>query len=396
MKKILEYLNLGLISIYMLVLYVSNKLNHKHCNEKNILIIFQQIFGDSIVFSDSIHYYTQIYKPEDGYRITLLCLPHIKQFMEDVLPPVENIEIVAVDFKRLVKDCTYYRGIVKKYGSDVGTLIVPGTSLSAEFLSIACNANRRVGLVPSISRSKCSPLYYIQKLAYDEIVRPDMDLMMLQRQRVLLNYLGNEEFKSRLPKLLKQPEYVKSDKKYAVVCPGASVSVKCWPAERFVSVIKYIYEQFDFEIYLCGDPLTDEFQMALDKETKLSDHVHDCCGKTNFKEWSSLVQYADFVIGNDSATIHMAAAARRPSVCIAGVYDKYQFFPYGVDVLEPDERLPETVLVDVPCEFCRTKGYLHGWNNPACEKDIKKGKCAHCISAITEEMVIEAIDRAMN
>ena len=99
------------------------------------------------------------------------------------------------------------------------------------------------------------------------------------------------------------------------------------------------------------------------------------------------------VIGNDSATLHIAAAHRVKAICIAGIYDKFQFFPYLVDELDEGDRLPETVYVDMPCAYCRTKGYFAGYGNPKCRKAIKTGKCSLCIDEITVEMVISKIDK---
>ena len=95
------------------------------------------------------------------------------------------------------------------------------------------------------------------------------------------------------------------------------------------------------------------------------------------------------VIGNDSATLHIAAAHRVKAICIAGVYDKFQFFPYVVDELDEGDFLPETVYVNMPCEYCRTKGYYAGYGNVACLKVVKQGRCALCVEAITVEMVKE-------
>ena len=93
------------------------------------------------------------------------------------------------------------------------------------------------------------------------------------------------------------------------------------------------------------------------------------------------------VIGNDSATLHIATAHRVKAICIAGIYDKFQFFPYLVDELDEGDRLPETVYVDMPCAYCRTKGYSAGYGNKACKKEIEQGKCALCIDAISVEML---------
>ena len=61
------------------------------------------------------------------------------------------------------------------------------------------------------------------------------------------------------------------------------------------------------------------------------------------------------VIGNDSATLHIAAAHRVKAICIAGIYDKFQFFPYLVDELDEGDRLPEEIFLYMPWAFCRTR-----------------------------------------
>ena len=96
------------------------------------------------------------------------------------------------------------------------------------------------------------------------------------------------------------------------------------------------------------------------------------------------MQHARFVFGNDSATIHIAAATQTPSVCIAGAYDKNQFFPYAVDEMAEDDVLPITLLKDVQCRNCRTKSYHAGYGNGECLYRIKNGQCASCIDDISE------------
>lgn len=98
------------------------------------------------------------------------------------------------------------------------------------------------------------------------------------------------------------------------------------------------------------------------------------------------------VIGNDSATLHIDDAHRVKAICIAGIYDKFQFFPYLVNELDKTDRLPETVYVDMPCAYCRTKGYFAGFGNSKCRKTIKIGNCSLCIDEVTVEMVISKVE----
>lgn len=237
---------------------------------------------------------------------------------------------------------------------------------------------------------------HFYRAAYTEIVHPDKEDMMLQRHRKLINYLwglqGKKgEYRAALPQLLKKERMVKE--KYAVICPGSSRREKCWPIERFAEVADYVIEKFGLEIHLCGGANEKKFAEQMLEGMKNGDKVVNHIGKISFSDWSAIIQHADFVVGNDSATMHLAAAGRVPSVCIAGVYDKYQFFPYKVDV--GGDKLPVTIFKDMPCEWCRTSGYNAGVGNKECRKRIVEGYSALCIAGIETSRVEEAIGQIL-
>lgn len=374
------------------------------CNQRNtikeksenrtILIVFQQIFGDSVILQSALKEYTKIFPKSTGYSIKLLARPSVLKFMKATLVLPEEIEYEEVDFKRFLEEFKYYKMIVNRYLNSASTLIVPGTSLSAEIFATSNNANRKIGLVrcTDVTHPFIYALFY--KLAYSERVKPSKDDMMLQRHKLLLNYLGASEYKAKLPEVIKQNKIIEDDK-YVVMCPGSSKMEKCWPIERFAEVADYIIEKYDLYIHLCGGADEKHFEDKLLNLVKRKDRIISHIGKTSFAEWSAIVEYAFLVLGNDSATMHLAAAHRIKALCIAGVYDKYQFFPYKIDGLKPGDELPVTVLKDMPCEYCRTIGYDAGYGNQECENRIKNNQCACCIEGITTEEVIEQINNLM-
>ncbi len=386
-------INRALIAIDALFTNLLNKFKRNN-NNKEILIVFQQVFGDSIILSNSIERYTNIFPRKEGYKITLVARSYIINFINEVLPQIEKIQKEPIDFKRFLEDYPYYRKIKNRYSSDYGIVIVPGTSLSGEILASICTARRRIGLVRSYPIKWPLVMRIFSNLAYTEKVVPSKKLMMLQRHRLLLNYLGDRSYQASLPKLLPQDKVIKDDK-YCVICPGASSYVKCWPIERYAAIVDYIIEKYNYTIYLCGGTDEKKYEEKLIQLVKNKKAIISFIGKSNFKEWSSIVQYASLVLGNDSATMHLAAASRRRAICIAGVYDKFQFFPYKVDYLKENDRLPITVFHDKKCAWCRTVGYFAGYGNKICKKQIDSGKCALCIDEISIKEVKSAIDNIM-
>ena len=80
------------------------------------------------------------------------------------------------------------------------------------------------------------------------------------------------------------------------------------------------------DIYICGGSDEKDSALAMIQGVISSNRIYDMTGKTSFSDWAGIVQHSDLVIGNDSATLHLAAASSRKAICIAGVYDKGHFF----------------------------------------------------------------------
>lgn len=360
---------------------------HKPTNK--VLVIFQQVFGDSIILLPALRGYIELFHNQKGYDMTMICLPSIKKFLDATAVVTDGITIETVDYKKIVNDYHYYREIRKKYEDFADISIVTGASLSANLVSTTLNCKERHGLISCYKTTRPLQMALFERLAYTDAFIPPVGSMMIERHRMMLHHLGLKDYKGRLSQLIIQDRIINN--KYCVICPGASTPVKCWPVERFAELADWIIETYNLDVHLCGgapeQSSADKFLSLFRNKERIFNHV----GKTTFKEWASIVQHSKIVIGNDSATAHIAAASKVKCICIAGVYDKFQFFPYKVDELREGEFLPETVFVDMPCSYCRTKGYFAGYNNKQCKAEIKAGKCALCIEKITVDMVKEKV-----
>ena len=379
------------IALFALWRNLRNRFFRKVEAKGRVLIIFQQVFGDAVVLTSAFQGYVDLFVKQKGWKVTLICLPSIKKFLDEVACVPTEIEVETVDFKKLVNDFGYFKCIVDRYDNSAELSVVPGSSMSAELLSTALDIRRRVGMVNAFPRIWPPHMALFYKLAYTDSIKPEIGSMMIQRYKMTLHHLGLKDYQGQLPKLKHKKRIIEDD--YCVICPGASAPVKRWPASRFARVADYLIEKKGWNIHICGgaDEMPDCKKMMASSRypSKIISHV----GKTTFAEWSAIIEYAKLVIGNDSATLHIAAAHRVKSVCIAGVYDKFQFFPYKVDKLDEGDFLPETVYVSKPCEYCRTKGYYAGYGNPTCKKAIMEGKCALCIMEVSVENVLESINR---
>lgn len=381
-------LNWLLISLYTLLVHLKNKLVSRYDRGKAI-IIAPHIFGDATILLAALQGYVDLYKSK-GMEVLLLCRPAVKKFLVAVAEFPQGLLVEPVDFTKLVNDFTYFRKVSKKYRHQAEVVVAPGTSMSVELLSSTFPTRRRHAFAQGKRNFWPPHIYIFYKLAYTDIIYPPVDMMQIQRHRMLLNHLGLDSYKGHIAHFKKQERVINGD--YCVICPGSSMSFKCWPLERYRVVADWIIETFNMEVHICGGGQI-EADMADDliKQSSHKERIISHVDKTSFAEWSSIVQYAMFVFGNDSATIHIAAATQRPSVCIAGAYDKNQFFPYAVDEMSEGDVLPVTLLKNVPCRNCRTKSYHAGYGNEACLERIKKGFCASCIDDISVDEVEESI-----
>lgn len=372
------------ITIYVLCVYLLNKVHNRY-RKGMALIIAPHIFGDATLLLASFQSYVNFYEKK-GLKVNLLCRPAVLKFMRDVAPLPESLSIEAVDFTKLVNDFSYFREVSKKYRHEAEIVIAPGTSMSVELLATTFPTNERYAFAQGKRNFWPPHIYLFFRLAYTDIIFPPIDMMQIQRHRMFMNHLGMSDYKGHIAHFYEQEPVVAGN--YCVICPGSSMSFKCWPLERFREVTDWIIETYNIDVHICGggeeeEAMANELISKSRNKGRIVSHVN----KTSFKEWSSIVQHAKFVLGNDSATIHIAASTQRPSVCIAGAYDKNQFFPYAVDEMAEGDVLPVTLLKDVPCRNCRTKSYHAGYGNEACLERIKNGFCARCIDEITVDEV---------
>ena len=381
-------LNRVIISIYVLCVYLFNKVHNRY-RKGTALIIAPHIFGDATLLLATFQSYVDFYK-EKGIKVKLLCRPAILKFMRDVAPLPESLFIEAVDFTKLVNNFKYFREASKKYRHEAEIVIAPGTSMSVELLATTFPTNERYAFAQGKRNFWPPQIYLFFKLAYTDIIFPPIDMMQIQRHRMLMNHLGMKEYKGHMAHFYKLDPVITGD--YCVICPGSSMAFKCWPLERFCEVTDWIVENYNLDVHVCGGGKEEEAMAnELIRKSRNKDRVTSHVNKTSFKEWSSIVQHAKFVFGNDSATIHIAAATQRPSISIAGAYDKNQFFPYAVDEMAPGDVLPVTLLKDPACRNCRTKSYRAGYGNEVCAMRIKEGLCAKCIDDISIEEAETAI-----
>lgn len=113
--------------------------------------------------------------------------------------------------------------------------------------------------------------------------------------------------------VLPQAEF-KCGPSYIVLFPGASVSTKQWPAERYAEVARYC-EESGFEIVIVGGKTDIRSGEIVSRTLK---HCHNLVGKTSLTESASIVAGAALMISGDSGLLHVAQLLNIPTVALFG------------------------------------------------------------------------------
>lgn len=170
---------------------------------------------------------------------------------------------------------------------------------------------------------------------------------------------------------------------------------KGWPLDRYAEICKWILKSSKLNVVLTGT-LDDAKQCGEIKELadKNNPRIVDLMGKLSFGQWLNVLKNADFVLGNDSGTVHVAAKLNTKTFVICGYWDYGKYFPY------PNEFvgcLPELLIAAKPnCAFCYAKYFDQEKNSKECEDCVKKYGVYKCIMDVSLSYVKGKVQKVID
>jgi heptosyltransferase-2 len=153
------------------------------------------------------------------------------------------------------------------------------------------------------------------------------------------------------------------------IVPGSNAPARTWPAERFAALAKELSKHTHVMVF--GSAQEKELTRAV-----ASDVAEDRGGKTNLVELANALAQCRVVIGNDTGTMHLAAAVGTRTVSLWGAGNPTETGPpEGHEIIRHTE-LPCLECVRNRCPR-RGKGYIlpEAYNE--------------CLHLITVDQVIE-------
>ena len=162
--------------------------------------------------------------------------------------------------------------------------------------------------------------------------------------------------------------------KIAVVNAQATNPAKVWDIKNFTQIIEYLSNEKNVQVVFIGAQSDKGLYDAINYNQILKIPPVNLCGQVNLKDSLAVLKIADFIIGNDSGTLHMASSVSTP---VIGIYGPMPFEKWRA--LGDNNILLKADLDCIPCSL-----------KSPCGKDHA------CLKLITVEKVKRAIDKILS
>lgn len=185
-------------------------------------------------------------------------------------------------------------------------------------------------------------------------------------------------------------------RKYCIICPSVSTAVahfereRKWPLNRFVQIANFILDNSNISIVLCGVMTDKEDNGYVAAHCKDPSRIIDMTGKTTFSQWIELIRNANFILGNDSGYIHLAAYLKVPSFVIAGYWNYGNYLPYLGKNIESKVTPIDIRLSRPSCCSCRRKKVC-GTYKTECDRLVREKGVYKCVWDISVKQVEEVL-----
>lgn len=360
---------------------------HKRSKIYDVVIVRSDAIGDFVIWLSALDCYKNKY---NGKKILLIC-PSVNEGIAKCTNCFT--EILTFDRKKIIDNIFYharYMWMLKSISSSIVINPAWGHQFSADFICAMIKSSQKIG--SSVKReitvkNKLDKFFsklidigignfgdlYFSKLVPMPHIKNTSEFEAIESftQQVI-----DPSFKYRLADLAFITKGYVSDisNKYCFVSVSSSRVLKDWPIDRLSELLKCVPN--DYSIVLSGIGTVDlkKAKYLIDEDSG-QHRMINCINKTSVIDMICLISKSSFVIGYDSAAVHISAACRVPSLCIIHGAHFARFVPYPSFI--PEQKFhPICVYRKMDCYGC---GYQ-------CNNDFDINKPFYCLRQVTVDM----------
>lgn len=382
-----------LTNIYVYMKTIEIKLFYRGKKNKKVLIILDGLIGDIVLVQDFLKECNSFFKKNNYTVDAFISKSFVRQFYLECCDSYD-INVLDICFEKKDAELWDMLHVLKFFkNKEYEYILNPLPKHKGDKLTGCIKSLNKITVRDDLIITGRRFGNYFRKIAYTMTDKVDKKEMEFCRYKRILSLVGDETYSTSLPTLniLSLPKI--SDEKYCVVAVGASEPGKKLEKDKFVSIVNYIHKKYNKKVVFVGDKGDTENIEYIISHIDNKENALNFAGKTSYKQWVSIINQAELVIGNDSASVHIAAATGCRSICIVGKWQYKRFYPYIVDNDRDYLPIPVFCKQSLPCENCGK--VLDLMSNRNCKATIQNCKSYDCISLISVDQVCEKIDFLM-
>lgn len=354
------FLLLGLVFHYIPV---------KRKKEYDLVIVRVDALGDYVLFHNSLRAYKEQY---DGKRVLLICADIVSSLAKGEL---FYSDLFIFNRKKFQSDFTYFvKTICELKQIKTRHLLYPifERHIMGDVIVSSIKSDESIG----VDNNNIGRGAHFFNLFYTKLISIPKNISEIGAIELFAKNTVSEYFKYELRhinfnSINKRLEGLPDS--YAVIAISASVNTKIWQPEKFAEIIRAIPPKYTS--VLCGAGKEDiERAKLIMNIVSTEKNVINMIDKTSVIDMFSLISHSSFVIGNDSAAVHIAAASHIPSICIFHGAHFGRFLPYP-KTIGYEKYHPRCVFSQMDCYGC---GFHCKWPN---ETPFR------CLDRVSVEMV---------
>lgn len=382
-------------NIYVFMRTLKNRLFYSNASSKKVLVVIDGLIGDAVLIQDFLRECKEYFNNTGRYEIELFfSKSFVCNFFKDCCD-TEGFRIIDAHYQKKEVDLKDLKQVLKVFeNQEYEYILNPLPKLKGDKITGCIKGKYKLTVRDDYRIQGQIFQNLFRKIAYTSTTEVPKTMMEFQRYQKLLAMCGDETYKTKLPVLAKKGISLDLPKqKYCVLSVGASEVGKIWDLYKYSNVIDYIHERYNILTVFVGSGAGKKMVDIVCNQIKNSKLINDFTGKTSYSEWVEIIRNAVFLLGNDSASIHIAAAVNTPFLCIVGEWQYKRFYPYKTDM---DGDINQ-VIVNCGRElYCRDCGRnVQRIKNNNCKNRLINKKSLECIELIDEQFVVNAIKNSL-
>ena len=180
---------------------------------------------------------------------------------------------------------------------------------------------------------------YFDKLYY----QPNCPVFVRDVYKAFFEYVLEEKIID-IDSLKNQPEFsVDFKSRYAVISPFAHGQDRTYSSQNYAVIIDYINDVLNIPVVILGGKPERNKSEKLVQLCKNPDKIINLTGRLSYYESMFYIKNADFLVANETGTVHMAQEFGTKTICISNGTYMGTFHPYPEEISSAVYVYPDNI-----------------------------------------------------